>query len=357
MPTTTPWKVTHYDHSSVALGEVAPEGLHFDLYLNKVGDIQYDIDLSSPLATIGNTRPYYTDYVLSRGNTNIQGGIHTGINIEDVGAGDVLQVAGLDWLHYFEGCQWPFDPTNPTANIYLQVNRDLALIVKDLLDTILAQTNRLSFAYVLAAIGQTMNYRIDVADTTNLYDRINTLSQISPGFDFAVSPDLARTFAIYAPQRGIVNNNIVFEQGTNIYIGSYGNTGPKGTHVLALATSTSGGQLGLQIDNAVQPYTRRWDVEEQFDNVTDLTQLSKIASGTGDRDGADQIAFTCKYVPREGEDFWNTVSMGDSLRCIVQIADYTKLDQYFRLVGISCDVTDEGEEEIDLTFDYTTLSL
>lgn len=351
------WKVTHYNHAGVALGEVNPEGLHFDLYLDKIGDIAYDIDLSHALATKINTRPYYTDYILSRGIRNIQGGIHTGINVADIGMGNVLQIAGLDWLHYLEGCMWPFDPTNPTASLYLQAGRDIALITKDLLDTTLAQTNRLSLAYALAAVGQTTDYRIDVADTTNLFDRISTISQIKPGYDFDISPDLTRTFTIYAPQKGNPNNPFVFEQGSNIYISSYGNTGPKGTHTLNIATNSAGGQLGVQLDHATQPYARRWDVEEQFDNVSSLAQLAGYASGQSDRDGADQIAFTAKYIPQPNEDFWGEVSLGDSCLCLVDIGNYDSINQKFRLVGITGDVTDEGEEEISLTFDYTTLSL
>lgn len=358
MPVTlSPWKVTHYNHAGVALGEVMPENLHFDLYLDKIGDIQYDMDLSHSLATKSSTRPYYTDYILSRGTRPIQGGIHTGINVADVGMGDVLQVSGLDWLHYFEGCMWPFDPTNPTASLYLQSGRDVALVVKDLLDTIFAQTNRLSIAYALIAVGQLIDYRIDVADTTNLFERLATLSQIKPGFDFDISPDLTRTFQIYATQKGNPNNTFVFEQGNNLLLSGYGNTGPTGTHVLGVATTSSGGQQGVQLDSITQPTVRRWDVEEQFDNVSTLAQLNTYTQGAADRDGADTIAFTAQYVPREGEDFWGEVAIGDSCRCVVPIAKYDKIDQKFRVVGISCDTTDEGEELISVTFDYNTLSL
>lgn len=351
------WKVTHYDHGGNALGEAFPENLHFDLYLDKVGDIQYDIGTSHPLAIKVNTRPYYTDYILTRGTRNIQAGIHTGVNADDVASTEALQIAGLDWLHYFEGCFWPFDPLNPTANLYAQAGRDIALVGKDLLDTILAQSNRLPFAYALVAVGQNIDYRIDVADTTNLFDRFTTLSQTKPGFDFDVSPDLTRTFRIYAPKKGITNDSFVFEQGSNLYITSYGNTGPTGTHLLALATTSAGGQAGVQLDHVTQPLARRWDITEQFDNVSTLAQLNAYASGASDRDGADTIAFTAKYVPRENEDFWGTVSIGDSVRCRIPIAKYDVIDDYFRIVGITGDVDNEGEEEISITFDYGSLSL
>lgn len=357
MPTLSPWKIVHYDHSGNALGEAAPENLNFNLYLDKIGDIQYDLDTSHPLAIEANTRPYYTDYILQKGTHNIQGGIHTGINIEDIGEGDVLQVSGLDWLHYFEGCFWPFDPTNPTANVYLQTGRDIALVTKDLLDAILAQSNRLSFAYALVAVGQTIDYRIDPSDTTNLFDRIGTISQTKPGYDFDVSPDLARTFRIYAPQKGNASNPFVFEQGANIYVGSFGNTGPKGTHTLSIATSAAGGQLGYQLDHTSQPQVRRWDIEESFDNVSDLAQLTAYANAATDRNGTDSISFTAKYIPREGEDFWSMVGIGDTCQCILKIANYKYVNLPFRIVGISCTAPNEGDEEISITFDYGSLSL
>lgn len=356
MPQDT-WKVVHYNHAGYALGEVFPEALHFGLYLDKAGDIQYDVDITSSLCTETNTKPYYTDYQLVRGTRNIQAGIHTGVEFADVSNGP-MAVSGLDWLHYFEGCFWPFDPANPVANLYMQAGRDIALIVDDLLDTILAQSNRLSFAYSLSAIGQTLDYKIDVADTTNLLDRIVTLSQINPGFDFGVSPDLTRTFTIYAPQRGI-SNSFVFEQGSNIQVASWGNTGPKGTHLLAIATSASGGQLGSLVDHSTISVVRRWDVEENFNNVQSQAQLDQYAAGMSLRDGADQIAFSAKYIPLGNEDFWGEVNIGDICRCRIPIArgNYDTIDDNFRVVGISCDVTDEGEEEITVTFDYPTLPL
>lgn len=350
----TDWKVTHYDHAGNALGESFPNDLHFDLYLDKVGDIQYSLDASLTLAQGPNCRAYYTDYILQRGTRNIQAGMHTGISLGEPES-NAIEVSGLDWLHYFEKCFWPFDPTNPTGGLYLQAGRDVALVVKDLLDTILAQTNRLTFAYVLAAVGQLTDYRIDVADSTDLLQRILTLAQTKPGFDFDVSPDLTRTFRIYAPKKG-TTRDYVFSDDNSI-ITAYTNVGPKATHTLNLATSSSGGQLGVNLDSANQAATRRLDGEEQFDNVLNVAQLTTYANGQLDRDSTDQITFTVKHVPLPDEDFWSQVDIGDTCQCYFRLINSDIINDFYRVVGISCDPDEEGGEEISVTFDYGSLSL
>lgn len=349
------WKTTHYNHAGQALGDAFPESLNIVLQLDTIGTATYNLDITNPLSIEQNTRAYYTDFVITRGTRNIIAGVHTSCGNSDDSNNDILQISGQDWKHLFEGCTHPFDPTNPTANLYNVTDRDVALVIKDLLDTQLAASNRASFAYSLSAIGQTTNYQIGPSDSTDLNSRIATLAQTAPGFDFDVSPDLTRTFAIYSPTRG-ANNGYVFQEDMNCETVSYQSNGPKGTHVVGTASTAGGGNLGYVVDTPTQGTARRWDVYEDFDNVQDITQLTAYTQAQATRDDADQIAFTIKYIPQPGEDIFSKVGLGDTCKCLLTLHGYKNIDAFYRIVGIEINVTDEGEEEISFTMDYGSLS-
>lgn len=353
MPAATPWKVIHYDHSQVALGEAFPEGLDWGFYLNRLHSVTYSLDLTHPLATRSNTSPYLTDYVLYRGATPLMGGIHTAVNQNDV-EDHVLQITGSDWKHAVEGMIWPFDPTLPLANVYLVAARDIALIVKDLFDTIGAQSNRIAFdTSALTAVGSTLNYKIDVADTENLYEKINALSGSVPGFDWDITYD--RKVNLFYQQRGIVKN-FVFEIGSNCKINNYTDNGIKGTHTLGIAQSSSGGRVGNVQDATNQPLYRRWDVVEEINDVLSTTDLARRTTGVSARNSTPQYEFTLTYIPQGEEDILSQLWLGDTVT-VLGDTGYDNINQAFRIVGIEGKPTDEGDESIDFTFDYGTLSL
>lgn len=353
MAASVPWKVVHYDHASVALGEAYPENTEWGFFLNRMHSIQYDLDLTHPLATEVNTSAYGTDFILYRGTRQMMGGIHTAVNQNDV-EDHALHVSGTDWKHAMEGAIWPFVPTNVLANVYTVTGRDLALIVKDFFTTINAQANRIQFdTTALVAVGSTLNYKIDVADTQNLYDKINDISGSSPGFDWDISWD--KKVSLYYPQRGSVKA-FVFDIGNNCKINNYTDNGIKGTHTLGLAQLSSGGKAGSVQDSTNQGTYRRWDTVEELNDVLSVTDLANRTIAAAARNSQPQLEFTVTYIPQNDEDILNQIWLGDTVT-VRGDTGYRDLNLQLRIVGIEGRPTDTGDESIDFTFDFASLSL
>lgn len=346
------WLVRHFDHLGNAFGESFPNDLSFSLYLGRIGSISYNLDLDDPLANITATNPYETDFGLYRNTTRLMGGMHTAINVDDV-EGNTLGVSGQDWKHYLDKIRWLFDPTHPLDYVYRVTNRDIALVVKDLIDGVLASLYTLPInTSSITPVGQLINYRIDPADTESIYSKITSLSQIKPGFDFEISPNLQAQ--VSAPRMGTLQN-YVLEQGSNIYKLRYTNTGPEGTVTMGLA-SVGGTRSGSVVIAPTVSRFRRLEANTEFSDLVDATLLSSYTAGQADRDAAPHIEFSCTLIPETGQDLWQYIGLGNSYPVYANIG-WSTIDDVFRLVGIECSPNDQGDEEITLSFDDGSLSL
>lgn len=342
--------IIHYNHDGIALGEAFPSNLEYGFFLNKPHYVTYELDNTSTLAVQTNCDPYRTDFILERVGDEIMGGIHTGVRYnewEDHG----ISVSGNDWKHYLEKLFYPFDPTNPVAGLYQVAARDIALIVKDLLDTALAQSYTLPITYTLVAIGQTSNYLIEPNDTEDLLAKITTLSQLRPGFDFDISWD--KVLTIYPSARGSAVN-FDFTLGKNCKISPYENKGPAGTRLLGTAQGPSS-SLGYAVLSGAASAYRRLDVTQDFNDVQDLTQLTQLAIAEGVRAATPEEVFTVEWLDTE-TDLFAHVGLGDTVPVAGNIG-YKRLDGSYRVVGIVNNPTDDGLDLFKVTFDDAALSL
>lgn len=347
------WTVVHYNHDDVALGDVTPNSLEFAIYLNKVGYCNYQMDTDHPLCTKDNTEPYATDWKLFRGSTPLTGGQHTDIELGEEIEEHTLQVSGKDWLHYFETRFWPFDPTQPTFYDYLVVNADVFNVVADLLDTILAQPNSPSFTYNFGTSGNLINYKIGQADNEYILNKLTVLGQRTPGgFDFEITHD--RVIKLYAPAKGILRD-IVLEQGSNLLKMTYHDSGPTGTHTLAV-TNVNGVRAAAAVDHINQTKYRRMDYFAEIPDQSDTSIINSIAAGESERAGTPHTEFTCTIVPEFLDDLLDKISIGDSCRVRGDV-EYTVIDDDYRLVSIVGRPDDEGNPEYELGFDDGTISL
>lgn len=350
IPVVKRFTVFHYTHGHYALGDVYPKNLDFAIYLNRIGYCNYDIDMSHVLAKKENTSPYETDFVLYRGDNPIIGGEHTSINIQGIEV-ENMSVSGQDWCHYLERQQYPFNPDDPLANAYLVTGRDTALVVKDILTTILARPGSLDVDLSgITAIGNLIDYKIDPNDTGDIYNKIVDLAKRFPGFDYEITP--GRQFNIYSPQKG-TNTGITLVQGHNIFDVAYTNNGPVATHTLGLAQAAST-KLGVIVDS-VAPQFRRADANQDFADIDSLDELTAATIGEAARNVSPHREITLKVIPK-AFDVWETLSVGDTVNVNADIR-YEHIVDDFRIVGMQCTVSDEGDEEWSLTLDDGTLSL
>lgn len=350
-PEQTAWSLRHYDHADNALGDVFPKSPEFAIYLNRVGYCNYGMDLDHPLAKRQYTSPYQTDFQLFRKNKPIMGGIHTSVSV-DLDQ-ETLTVSGLDWQHYLELREWPYDPADALANTYLASDRDIALVVKDILTRILAEPNSLQLNLnSIIAINRLINYKIDVGDTANIMSKLTDLAKKAPGFDFEITYD--RRFNIYAPQKG-TDNGITLAEAHNIYNLSYVDNGPVATHTTGKATAGSS-QIGVVVNSTNQSGYRRLDATQDFQDITSEEELISSTFAESDRNSTPHREITCKVI-QDAIDIWEEVEPGDT----IHLEGNIQYDQFnsepFRVVGMLCNPNDEGDEEWSLTLDDGTLSL
>lgn len=349
------YTVRHQNHAGVALGEVFPESLEFAIYLSDFGYCTYNMDLSNPMAVREMTEAYVTDYILLVDGVEIQGGEHTDIQIDDVTL-DQLQVSGKEWKNYINTRIWDYDPSNPGGNIYTAFQRDDFDIVRDLLTQMMLDPNSLIITYGDASMesGTLNNYQIAPQDSETLYSKINTLATQDPGFDWEITWN--KILNLYSPQKGVINNNVTFELGKNLQVFGYGETGATATKLLGLGAGTSG-QVATLLENvpASQKFRRRDNVI-QLGSVNSQTLNDSLTAAELARESLPIPTFSATYIPEDNFDFWNEVAIGDIVQVTGQLG-YDLVDQQFRLISILSQPTDEGDQQIQLTFDDSTISL
>ncbi len=349
-PVVVKWTMVHYTHDEYALGEVNPKNLDFAIYLNRIGYCNYDIDVSHVLGIKQNTSPYETDFVLFRNEEAVMGGEHTNVSLSDI-EGGIISVAGQDWGHWLERQLWPFDPADPLLYNYLVADRDIALVVKDLLTQITAFPDCLVLDLsALALTGNLINYKIEINDTEAMYSKLAQLSQRSPGFDFEITWD--KKVLLYYPKKGSqVGVNLV--QGHNIYEVQYTNNGPVATTTLGTARASSS-QIGWVV-NSTAPQYRRSMANTEFSDITEEQQLIDSTEAEAARNIAPHRELTLKVI-REAIDIWSLARPGDTVHVDAETG-YEHIKDDFRVVGMQCTTNDEGDEEWLITVDDGTLSL
>jgi hypothetical protein len=356
VPTIIPvreWKIVHYNNEDDPIAEIQPEQLTFADYLNRVGYVQYEIDMENEYARASYVYPYRTNYRLYWGTEAIQGGLHTAVSIEDIES-DKLGVTGNDWLHYFERRIFPFDPLDLTTGTYIaSVNTDVYVIAKHILDTVLAVAGSYTFVYTIGTSGQTINqFKIERGDTATVFEKLTNLMETKPGFDIEVTYDRNIYFHL---KRGNPNNPFVFETGKNIQMLSYTNNGPTGTWSLGLAQGTSGRTGRAKLSDAVATY-KRLDAPHDYNEVRDISQLQALVDADSERDVAPNQEFSFRYVPEEDVNIFDEVGIGDI--CKVHISSkYEETNDPMRIVGRQVTVEPTGEIEVEFTVDDATLSL
>lgn len=344
------FRIIHYDHDGDALGELAPNNPEFAIYLNKVGFINYDIDLAHPMSRRRYTAPYVTDFKLDYDGVDIMGGLHVKANIGD-SADHVLKVGGKDWLHYLERRIFPFVDSTGVFADFVEANVDLFTIVTDILDKVLAEPNSLSLSYDSTTCGQTTNYKIPFGDVGKIMDKLIELSGGHPGFDFDVSP--SRRFTMYYPRK-TRTLDLVLEHGRNIYVPDYTDSGPQGTRTTGTAVGSSARMFKI-IDSSTQDVFRLLDATEDVNNVTSEDDMQPILQGDADRNSIPSLEFSVKVILENLNPFAE-IEIGDIIPVRGNFV-YDKINDYYRVVGMTCNPTDEGDYDVELTLDDGTISL
>ncbi len=344
------WSVVHYSHDGYKLAEVAPEQLSWGCYLNRPGYINYDIDYQVFAAKQSNIGAYRTDFALMRDDLTIISGLHTAVSADMDEL--VIHVAGYGWLHYLERRYWPFamgKDQSGTGQIWFAV--DVGSIVVDMVNTIATTGNTVPFVVQSSQLGITTNYRIDPADSESIFDKITTLSQQKPGFDFEVTTD--KQFIMYVPQKGSYIRDYSLELGRNVKSIHYGDSGPMGNAELGTgAGSATKIGFGAQ-DLDAQAVYRRLDEITDFGDDPNASNISRMTRQQLDKSKNPNLDIWVSVYPEEFDKAYTSVGVGDYVHVIADM-EYVQLDDYFRVTGKEGYLNAQGDEQIVFTFNDPT---
>jgi len=257
------------------VGQYRPDGdFSFSIRNSEVGDLQFEIALSTTGLTFEQFGPYRTDFELYRTGQSgdvklLTEGMLTSTNLNN--DRDSILVAGKDWLHYLERRVYPFDPVQYVAGNWRnwpqgwphfasgRVKLGNPVEVKDIIEEMLAKMEavtlpalpggvdagpgmgQLGLIYNNKDTGQTTKYTIMPGDQTTIFEHIQKLSEQVNGFEFDILPG-SREFKMWSPGRAqdnpIYRLQLQGEEATGAIIDlDWTNDGPEGTFLVGLGTA------------------------------------------------------------------------------------------------------------------------
>jgi hypothetical protein len=340
------WRVIHNNLDGIKLAEVAPEQLSWGRYLNRPGYINYDIDLSAFAGQFRNVGAYRTDFDLKRDDLTILSGLHTAVSADmDT---NVVSIAGYGWMHYLERRTWPFSMGSDHGNDgQIWTDEDIGSIVSDLVYAASVNGKGVDFIVTTVQLGITTNYRIEPADSETLFDKITTLSQQNPGFDFVV--DNNKNFLMYVPEKGKKILNYSLELGRNVKSIHYGDNGPVANAVLATGAGSST-KIGFGVEDIGSEQTYR-----RHDQVVDYGDNPSIGGVTGfglhqlEKSATPNLDIWVSVYPEEFDNAYTSIDVGDSVKIIAEM-DYVQVNDFYRVTGIEGYLNNQGDEQIVFTF-------
>src|SRR3990167_8321085 len=212
-----------------------------------------------------------------------------------------------------------------------------------LLNEVLAETDSLPLSYANGLLVAAIDYRIDQADTENIYEKITQLGEAH--FDWLI--DINRWVRLYAPSAGSVNSYI-FEKGRNLINLPYEDTGPDGNHIFGLGSGTAS-RLGAVYNNAASTAIhRRLDHSVDFGSDSiDQTHLDELVAAEGARAIKHKLQITTPVMLDYIDEVLDSVSLGDTCRVIGSNFHKT-IDQNFRIIGFEGSESNDGVETLSL---------
>jgi hypothetical protein len=372
--------VDHFDSTLTVFQTIRPEKLNAILNIRAPDTITYEISMSAkdlagnnvvfrnPIdnsSFIGSQR---TGWLLRQGYTPISAGLHTSVRGR-LGE-DFMQVAGADWSSYFARRQFPFDGSNvlaeaiggaPHGLAYEATSIDVATILTNILDAVLAKANSWPITYTLAATGISTHWEIPIGDQTFISAMISTLSDIAPGFDFETTWDMVFKIAspyFYGDPTTFDITDPTRTEWTHVFDGSddahtpydldFTNNGPVSTHISGYGADNSPYIAVTKGYGAGQVQFHRLDASYDFSNIVNRSALDAKTSKQLAFDLQPQHEIPVSVLPSQIVNFWTKFKPG---RAIYIDADllFHEIQSGHRIVSMNIsDDENAGEMKVDL---------
>lgn len=403
------WEIDHIDHDlSTVIHTFKPVNLSFNQRINDIGDITYEIprqvtDINTDLPIWSDIREigtlsgagigeYRSGYRLRRDDLVIQEGFITSRG--GAWGSDTMSIGGKQYAHYLERRIFPFDPrpdpspyghisdfviNTPTGSgvVYQVSDTEIMTILAAILSVVAPMANTMPFTFSLTDTGITIDYDLDMGDTSTLMDLITTLAEQEPGFDWEMSND--RQFITYYPKKYGTPGGIVADPSTVIWtfddtgwdgindtdtcpnaaMGiSFVSTGPGGTRVLGLGSglSTQAG-VGLGYEAAQEQFWLLEDVK-QYGNISSPGQLRKLVQADLSLDVQPIHEISVDLNANLLDGFWTTFFPGLAIYLKCQLGWHT-IDSPHQILEMECKISNQGDERVTLNVNqiYDTTGL
>lgn len=361
------WRILHKNHDGTNRGLLQPENLSFTMVKGEAGShsVNYELDLGNAASVDMQqfTEPYRTDFELTVDGIAIIGGIHTEIsfNTDD----EFMQIAGKDWMHYFERREYPFDPLAPNAYrlgdpdrglALAYENTDIGIVVNQLLVQTLSQPYSLPITWTTPTVGILVDYEISLADVGSIQSKLAELSQEQGGaFDFWVDTNMVLHFAI-SRQYDVgastdPNECAMVFNNDNMIRGEVNSAGPGATRFVGYGAGNEV-RLGLElIDEPLCNVYRRLDGNADFSDVPSRARVDSLTIGEFHYQKHAQDSVTIEVQAEEIPGFWNTMRPGIAVWVDEVPAGPVWINGAFEVMEVSGDVSTEGGETISLTLE------
>jgi hypothetical protein len=369
--------VVHLDHTGTVINTFRPEELQFTLRKGVDGPHDITYALSRDQAVDDMVGAYRTDFQLidsssSLGAYTIMAGMHTSapqVTTDE----ERLQIAGKDWMHYFERRYWPYDDTNPSAyrikpgGVAATINdpptgyayyidasstpRDSMGIITDILNMVLGQTNSLAITYSLANIGYTpQNFVVTLIDTENVLSKIQTLSQEDNGkFDFWIESDKSLHRA--APHRyttGVESNSALAEQifdtsvpASGVVAVNYENIGPVATRLIGQGANQSSTIVSVREYAPGSAQFRLLEDHVSFEGVLSNLRVRNLTRRVllNGLNPVHNVSIT--VIPDALANFWSRFHPGVAIWLTCELEAHL-IDAAFEIISIDGSSDDDG---------------
>lgn len=346
------FEIDHLDHTGALIETFRPLRLRWSYRLGNlgIGDISYQLALSDPLVTRDGFAAYATDWQLNMivdeaDSFPLHAGIHTGATLRnDMG---VVDVAGLDWLHWLEQPYAGFNyvtPPTPTVVRDKTWSAAAGATQEDVVDNLIASLTDPAYDangvwlvpdYSGASFAQTMDSRLAYADSASVLQLVRNVSHLYDprGFDFWVDWDKTVRFvgprainpAAVSPAYTLTGSGqIVGIPGQGF---QWNNPGPR-------ATQTVGAGAGANNMRGISSST-------YAPSVTQYRRWARIANLSGDPGGAD-LSSTDLIVSQAASQGYLDRFPQKELRIVVKPDAVDPADPaafFFNQVGQALDIT------------------
>ncbi len=341
--------------------ELPLTGVRWSKALNAPGAFNANIRYTHPKATRGNLDPGRTAVYVRRNGLVVWGGILW--TARKVKGNDVLQLGCLGFWSYFRHRR--------LRHSFKFTNKDQLAIFRDIVNYAQgdAVTNKNGGTTTYPQPGGSLGVVVGTemsgvlrVKTVNGFERsvvgaeCESLSGLSNGFDFGIEitepieGTFVKTLQLGYPRRGR-RTNLVFEQGKNVKLLDWQLDADRLENRVDAIGAGEGAAMLISTAEDANVLNIGYPVLDGTTSHKDVTQSATLLAHAERRLTNLRLPVSIPTLSLRVTEEGEVGSFIEGDECLVRADDgYVQFDNYFRVVDYLVDVSNEGDETIDVTF-------